>query len=697
MNLREPAAWAYALAALAWLAFAGQLAWRAARESQRGPLILAALLSVAACVSAALLAIYEDPNAWTVHRALDAARNVAWLAILARIAKPAGLAGAGRQALGLRLAVLAIAVVAVVLPLPSPYSGMSVDQQGQLALAASLGLAVIALVMVERIVRASGRDARWALKPLLVGVGAAAVFELFMLADAFLTARVDRDLWAVRGLVSAATVPLLFVGARRMAGWKLDLAISRTAVYHSTALLAAGIYLLVMAGAGYVVRAFGGDWGRVLQVALLVLGVLAFSLLMLSGSARAKLRVLVAKHFFASRFDHREEWMNVSQRLADASASALPLAVVQLLADMVDSTGGAIWLRRPGEPYRQLARWSAPEVLEPMAADAPLARFFASRGWVIDIAEARDHPDRYPELAIPEEIANVRAAWLLVPLVSGRDVLGFVLLVEPRASVEVDWELRDLLKAAARHAASHLANQAATEQLVEAGRFDAFNRMSAFVVHDIKNLVAQLSLLSRNAERHMQNPEFQADLLGTVRHVTERMNYLLAQLRAGATPVGNPAPLDLVRVVRSVLDNQIAPQPQVAVEMPERLRVLGHADRLERVVRNLIVNAQDATSSGEPVVVRAAASGDNVTLEVIDRGAGMTREFIRDRLFRPFSSTKANGMGIGAFESYQYVREIGGRIEVESEPGQGTRMVLTLPAAADATVADRSVVHAERA
>jgi len=203
--------------------------------------------------------------------------------------------------------------------------------------------------------------------------------------------------------------------------------------------------------------------------------------------------------------------------------------------------------------------------------------------------------------------------------------------------------------------------------------------MSAFVVHDLKNLVAQLSLLLRNAERHRNNPEFQRDVLETVEHVTQRMNAIMMQLRTGTTPVEGPRPVELGMLVRRLLRAKGA--QRVTVDTPSELHTRGHEDRLERVIGHLIQNALDATGETGKVAVRVFRDSSNAVVEVADDGAGMTPEFVRDRLFRPFQTTKLHGMGIGVYESFQYVTGLGGRILVDSTVNVGTRIRVCLPQA----------------
>jgi putative PEP-CTERM system histidine kinase len=243
----------------------------------------------------------------------------------------------------------------------------------------------------------------------------------------------------------------------------------------------------------------------------------------------------------------------------------------------------------------------------------------------------------------------------------------------------VDWEVRDLLKAAGRAAAVYLAQLRATEALLESRKFDAFNRMSAFVVHDLKNLVAQLSLMLRNAERHRDNPEFQRDMLETVANVVARMNKLMLQLRMGTTPVESARPLELEPIVRRVCAAKSARPGAIDLALSPGVTALGHEDRLEHVIGHLVQNALDATAGGGSVRVATAREDRFAAVEVADTGPGMSPEFVRERLFKPFETTKSSGMGIGVYESQQYVAGLGGRILVDSREGAGTRVRVLLP------------------
>jgi putative PEP-CTERM system histidine kinase len=493
--------------------------------------------------------------------------------------------------------------------------------------------------------------------------------------------RIDVDAFAVRGFVNTLVIPLLAMSTLRSRDWTSKIRLSQKAVFHSATLLIAGLYLLFMAGIGYYVRYFGGDWGRAFQLGIFFAGLLGLGFLVVSGSMRAKLRVLVGKHFFNYRYDYREEWLKFTQTLsAQDSPKAMGQQVIRGLANMVESPAGGLWLREAGQPtFSQAARWNMPAEERTDDFDSPLVQFLITSGWVINLEEYRCYPGRYGQLEIPAWISGIANAWLVIPLMVGNEITGFVILSSSRTQIDINWEVNDLLRTAGCQAAGFLAKMQATEALLEAKKFDAFNKMSAFVVHDLKNIVTQLSLMLRNAERHRDNPEFQQDMLMTVEHSVERMRQLMMQLREGATPPGTACGVNLPDVINRIQRAKMEQGHSVELTLNERLITRGHEERLERVIGHLIQNALDATNQEGKVWVTLERRGDRAAIEVGDTGHGMSQEFIRNRLFKPFQSTKQAGMGIGAYESAQYIRELGGEMLVDSEEGKGTRITMILP------------------
>jgi putative PEP-CTERM system histidine kinase len=674
-------AWSYGLASIGFAALALQLRARSRGGLREFALLAAVALSAVWAILELALAIGTQASRLSIAAAIaDLLRISGWYVFLVlMIAEPAVASLTQMRPLVVTGgALLAVGLVARAL---DGVAWAPFGDPARLVFLDALALAVFALVLIETLLRNSPADSRWSIKPLCIGLAAAFCFDIYLYADAVLFRRIDAAAFSVRGLVHALVVPLLAVTAARGGSWSSRVTLSRRVVLHSAALIASGVYLLFVAGAGYYVRLFGGEWGRAFQVALLFAGLLGLTVLAFSGSVRAKLRVLVAKHFFSYRYDYRDEWLRFTQTLSACDdPRALRQQIIIGLANMVESPSGAIWLRDSGgRQYSQAARWNMPASAAVEPADGEVPRFLTTSGWVVNLEEYRSLPARYGAFRLPAWLSELPGVWLVVPLATGDDLIGFVILGNPRARTDLNWEVNDLLKTAGRQAASFLGQMVATEALLETRKFDAFNRMSAFVVHDLKNIVAQLSLMLKNAERHKSNPDFQQDMLMTVGHSVERMKHLMMQLREGTTPVNAPSAVDLGEIIRKIERNKVGHEPVPEIHLEPRVLARAHEDRVERVIGHIVQNAIDATDKNGRIVVTLSREGEKAVVEVRDTGHGMTDDFVRERLFKPFQTTKRGGMGIGAYESYQYVQELGGDIVVQSTPGVGTTMRVMLP------------------
>ena len=272
-----------------------------------------------------------------------------------------------------------------------------------------------------------------------------------------------------------------------------------------------------------------------------------------------------------------------------------------------------------------------------------------------------------------------------MPLLHFERLVGIVVLARPVIARKMDWEDFDLLKIAGQQLASYLAERDGQEALMQAGQFDEFNRRIAFVMHDIKNLASQLSLLARNAEVHVEKPEFRADMLVTLRNSADKLNGLLARLgRYGSQGVDERAPVDLAVLSRKIAGRFSEAGHRVAVTRADPCQVLASPEGLEQAIIHLVQNAVDAGGKGDPVTLDVTTEGLHGCVQIVDSGTGMSPQFIRNGLFKPFISKKQGGFGIGAFEARELVRAMDGRLDVESREGMGTRFYLRLPLAAAA-------------
>ena len=686
------AAWSYGIAAVGYLVLAIRMAlgWR--RSTSAWLLLLATIATALWAVTALAFVVLDSPGYRLASSAADMLRYGAWFGFVGTLLA----AGGGTQGLaklvarrGFWLIALAL-VMTFVLSAGPPVRDWLGLQGPRVEFGMRIGLAVLGLMLAERLFRRAAPGAKWAIKPLCLALVGIFGFELFFYADAMLFSRLDPDIWAAQGMVNAIVIPFIAIAAVRNTNWTIEMHLSRRAAVQSTALIVSGAFLIAVSVAGYYVRYLGGDWGRALQIELVFAALLAGALVASSGRFRSKLKVFVSKHFFSYRYDYREEWLRFTRILAaEASGQGIHERVIVALANLVESPAGMLWLGAEARDFQVAARWNLPALTATEPASGSFVEFLERTGWIVSVDEVASAPERYSGLTLPPWLASLTHAWLIVPLASGSELIGFVVLSKPRAKIVVDWEVRDLLKTASRQAASYLGQLRATEALLEARKFDAFNRMSAFVVHDLKNLVAQLTLVLKNAERHRDNPEFQRDMLATVQHVVERMNKLMLQLRLGTTPVEGPRPVDLGTVVRRVCAAKAGENARIELNVATEVAAPGNEERLEHVIGHLVQNALDASASGGRVSVRVGREDRLAVVEVADSGAGMSPEFVRQRLFKPFETTKPSGMGIGVYESAQYIATLGGQILFDSKPNEGTRVRVLVPlgdSAAAATV-----------
>ncbi len=685
----------FAICALGHVVLLVLLATRGRGEGSGRLLLLAVVAEIAWSVGNAMALTPHAAAPW-LQTTVESLRALAWLVFLLSLAPP-------------RVGITMLLVALVLAPLVSDALSLGATASFTFRVIA----AIASLTWLEQVWRRTARNRRWAMKYLCLALLGKFAFDLALYSDALLFGRLDAAWWAARGYANALLVPMIAVAAARNRTWKLDVNVSRQVVFQSAMLLSSGVFLLLVAAGGYALRFFGGAWGTVAAATLAFAALLGLLGLLASGTARAKLRLMLARHFFSYRYDYRHEWLRLTRRLDGAAESdthstgsaatsagvpidiaapgvpprasdSLPLHGLLSLADLLESPGGALWLAEDDGVLRCGARYGRPEAPPDVRLTDPwLEKALAGSERILDLRG--EGSVRSAEVAdLPSWLATDREAAFLIPLRLDREIVGLVLLDRPRVAVDLDWEVRDLVRIAARQVASYLAVRRAVEALVQARQFDSFNRMTAFVVHDLKNLVAQLSLMMRNAERHRNNAEFQQDMLDTVRNVLGRMQGLLVQLGEAGKPIDAPRPVRLAPIVETLARPPTAGRnTSVTMEVPEGARALAvraHRDRLQRVLGHLVQNACEAAGPAGTVRISLRSEDATAVIEVTDDGPGMTEDFVRERLFRPFSTTKAGGMGIGAFECREYVRELSGRIEVSSRPGAGTAMQVRLPA-----------------
>ncbi|WP_052389658.1 XrtA/PEP-CTERM system histidine kinase PrsK [Belnapia moabensis] len=634
---------------------------------------LLAAASGIACLWAA--AVAADPAAplTGLSGVLEIARWLVWLGVL--LFHFHGIAGARSRALS-GVFSLAAALLAAVSLLAEPDQTPSYGL-GQAGLLARLGLALLVVLISENLFRTADEAERWHVGLPAIALGVLSAFDVMLYASAVLSREFFGPLLDARAALVAIVTPLLALAAVRNGRWRRDPPVSRQVVFHGATLVVGGGFLIGVGALGETLRHLDWEWGITAQASLIGAALTALAVAASSRSARSRLRHLVVDHFFTARYDYRCEWLRCVDALsaADGSTPAEHRAI-RAIADAVDSPAGVLLKRDPGEAgLRWAGSWNSPAEHLALPAEDPFLDVLGEGAEVLVL----DTPA--VSVAARPLLQAYGRLWLAAPLVHGGDGLaGVVLLAPPRAAFRLDREVSELLRTLGCEVAMFLAERRAAERLADERRVADYAKRFAFVAHDVKTVSSQLSLLLANAEANIADPEFQRDMLVTVRASAARINALLARLgQPGDVPAvehgEDVVPLERLRMIAAAKPYPVHVEgegggPHAAIA----------ASRFDTAVGHLMNNAAEASPPGEPVRVRVSREGAQVIVEVIDRGPGMTSEFIRDELFRPLATSKRGGSGIGAWQARELLREAGGDLAVISRPGAGTIMRLLLPA-----------------
>lgn len=537
--------------------------------------------------------------------------------------------------------------------------------------------AIGALLLIERLSASTDSAHRNPAAPVMAAMAAMWTYDLLLYSAAWLGLGWAGMVHALRGVAMIALVPAIALGVRTSGPATIQP--SRMLAERSIGLLAvAAVSLAVLAGVAFV-DLIPSPLLRLGASGMIFALIIAALIILPSPRFRSFLKVMVAKHLFAHRYDYRAQWMGFADTIGRSSRADAPIyeRVIKAMADITESPGGVLMIAQDGT-LRTHSQWNWPGDLPDGAqVEGTVIARLAHDHWVIDIDRTRD----VATMPLPAWITDEPAAWALVPIVHFDQMTGALLLARPRINRALDWEDFDMLRTAGRQVGSYIAEARGQADLAEARRFDEFNRRFAFIMHDIKNLVSQLSLVARNAARHADNPDFRADMILTLEDSVGKMNDLLARLsQHNSMSPRAPVPVALGDVARGIAAAR-ARTHRILVEGDSDVLACADPARVEQIAQHLVQNAIDATPDDSAVILRIGSADGMALLHIIDSGCGMSGDFIRNDLFRPFASTKSGGFGIGAFEARELARAMRGTLHVASVPGKGSHFTLALPSA----------------
>jgi hypothetical protein len=530
------------------------------------------------------------------------------------------------------------------------------------------------LAGLEACLRTSRGENRRRVKYLVLGLGGIFLIRFYILSQVLLFHSVVPTYLKTMAatLLLGTLVMALPIARDQLRGARI--AVSRDMVYRSAVVGVLGLYLFVVAVLGslltYLAIPEETFWGSVVVFA----SAMGLTAVLLSEHLRWRFQRFIARHFYRSKYDYRQQWSAFTKRMSSRlTATEIARELIDGVAEAVGSTSGAMYLAESSDSRYRLWGDVGTTAFPPVIDGT-----WALPTWL----RTRVAPEALPPELLEAMTSAALPSALVAPLRWRNDTIGFIVLGPERSGEDYTHEDLEFLATVAEQAAGTIVTARLSESIAQAREIETFDRVSAAVIHDIKNCVSALSLLSRNAIRHFDDPEFQRDSITTLSRTVERMRRLLAKL---SSPVGDVTPLQREPVDMAALlvdvTTPIASDPLIHVirDLAAVGAVAGDREALRRVIENLVTNAVEAIHDQGTITVSLTEADDHAVIGVHDTGCGMSEEFLQRHLFAPFRSTKHEGWGIGLYQTKQVVERHHGEILVESIEDKGTTFWVKLP------------------
>lgn len=533
---------------------------------------------------------------------------------------------------------------------------------------------VAALIQLEQTLVHTAGPSRWKIKFELLGTGAFIALLIIYYSQGLLSRTINMQLVPMRSIVLTITLALMFY-SRLKRGSGVSVRISQQFACKSVVLLAVGLYIICLGLAGEGMRYFGDGFQRAMIISLVFTAGIGLFIILLSESLKRKVTIFIHNNFYQSKYDYRTQWLQFTDRLsASQTSDCLLHSIVSEFCETFGMGSGALFIiNQERDTYQQATAISTNNSGVMFNVTEPVIETLAGSRWIIDLRNNVEASETSHYSAFFEDIG----ACFIIPLLMNESVDGFIILGRPHSSKEVYiHEDFDLMRTLAKQASSALLNLRLSDQLVCSRELAAIGKVSTFVMHDLKNLVLSISLILENAQDNISVPSFQNDMLMSLGNTVVKMRTIISRLKHLPEKESlQLTPVDLLQMAHDTAAMVTGRTLEVTGS-----RVIAEADReeLQKVALNLMLNAVEATDGNTPVRVEVGENGSPF-IRVKDEGCGIPEAFRQHILFKPFSSTKKQGMGIGLYQSKQIVEAHGGRIEVESSIDHGSEFTVWLP------------------
>lgn len=554
-----------------------------------------------------------------------------------------------------------------------------------LLLAAAVGV----LLNLEKTVRAAVGTARWRIKYVFLGVGLIFGVKIYVLSQDLLFSAVNLELSTTEAIALLLGTVLFAIAFLRRGFSDLDIYPSRSILQSSLTVILVGGYLFVVGGLAQVVMMLGGMSGFPAKAFLILVGIVGLAVLLLSDRLRSSVGQFVTRNFHRPEHDYRRIWTNATESLSSQlNRSGVCKAAARLISEtcqalsvtifIVDESGHALIPKATTSPDRE--EGERDETLGASIEDEAVLDGLRAAGEPVDLEE----PDAEWAESLRELITGKFARGgdrIVVPLIAANRLVGMISLADRVNGLPYTDADRELLAAIGNHIAASLLNLRLNEELMRGKELEAFQAISTFFVHDMKNAANSLGIMLQNLPVHFDDPAFREDALrgigktvGHINELTERLSSFRDELELEIEEA------DLNALVLETLDElPIGKEVEVVKDLAALPMNKFDSRQIRTVLTNLVINAQEAVGSAGRIVIESALHNGAVHLTVRDNGCGMSPEFLQKDLFRPFRSTKSKGLGIGMFQSRMIIKAHGGSMHVESVEGEGTMFRVILP------------------
>jgi putative PEP-CTERM system histidine kinase len=561
---------------------------------------------------------------------------------------------------------------------------ISFSTAGKVVNVAILVGTVLILMNLERTFRSAVGTMQWRIKFLVLGLAVIFGARIYTRSQAVVFSAHNNSLMEVEAIGLLVGCALLGVGYFRSGFREIDVYPSRAVLHTSITVLLVGGYLFVIGVLAQIVSRYGGATSFQLQAFLVLVAIALLAVLLLSEKIRQRIKRFVSRHFSRPQYDFRRVWTQFTQSTSSAiDDPTLCVASAKLISETFNVLSVSIWLfdeeknKLRLEASTSRARTAMDnDAIEFPAIDSGLTRMRKA----FDLEKVKDDWGR-----TLREISKTQFSEggnrVGVPLLAGDRYLGLVILADRVNGVHYTVEELELLECIADQVASSLLNLRLAKEIMLGKELEAFQTISAFFVHDLKNAASTLKLTLQNLPVHFDDPDFRQDTLRSIGATTNRINQIIDRLGTlGSKLELRPSAVDLRLLVEQAIENlNAAPGIEFAKEFEPVPKFMADGEQLRSVVTNLLLNAREAVGERGRIEVKIAAQDGWAALSVSDDGCGMAPSFLRDSLFRPFRTTKKKGLGIGMFQSKMIIEAHHGSIRVKSDVGKGTTFQVLLP------------------